>query len=142
VNAGAIACGYDGSSDSAAALRWAAALAGRLGVELRIVHAVGLLEHAGLSARAIPDEVSARDEAVGAGCPPGSVRWVVEDGDPASVLCRQAGAGAQLLVVGTRGTGAHPGAVLGSTSLELAGGAPVPLVIVPSGPQGPAAGAG
>ena len=38
---------------------------------------------------------------------------------------------ADLLVVGSRGAGAHTGLLLGSTSLELAEHALVPLVIVP-----------
>jgi len=36
--------------------------------------------------------------------------------------------------VGSRGASAHPGTLLGSTSLELAEHAPVPLTIVPAGP--------
>jgi len=38
---------------------------------------------------------------------------------------------ADLLVVGSRGQGAHAGLLLGSTSLQLAERAHVPLVIVP-----------
>ena len=45
-----VVVGYDGSKDSTAALRWASRLTRALGGRLRIVHAVGLLEHAGLLA--------------------------------------------------------------------------------------------
>lgn len=133
--AGTIAVGYDGSPDAEAALGWAAAVAARTGWALRIVHAVGLLEHAGLV-----DRPAGRDAALGvaarAGLDPAQVSWHRADGDPASVLLREAEAGAELLVVGSRGLSAHPG-VLGSTSLELAERAPVPVVIVPR--RGPSA---
>ena len=41
-----------------------------------------------------------------------------------------------LLVVGSRGSGAHAGTLLGSTSLELAEHAPIPVTIVPPSPSG------
>jgi nucleotide-binding universal stress UspA family protein len=55
------------------------------------------------------------------------------DGDPCSALLRMAQTpdGASLLVVGSRGAGAHAGTLLGSTSLELAEHARVPVAIVP-----------
>ena len=64
------------------------------------------------------------------------VEWCVVDGDPCTALLRMAGSpgGVALLVVGSRGASAHPGTLLGSTSLELAEHAPVPLTIVPAGP--------
>ena len=43
---------------------------------------------------------------------------------------------AVLLVVGSRGSGAHAGTLLGSTSLELAEHAPVPVTIVPAAYRG------
>jgi nucleotide-binding universal stress UspA family protein len=128
-----IAVGYDGSPDAAAALRWAAAVAASTGAEVRVVHAVGLLEHAGLAegpARDAADAIVA-DSGIGEH----RVQWLRVDGEPASVLVRQAEEGADLLVVGTRGFWGHPG-VLGSTSLELAERAPVPVVIVPRGDGG------
>jgi nucleotide-binding universal stress UspA family protein len=39
---------------------------------------------------------------------------------------------ASLLVVGSRGVGAHAGLLLGSTSLELAEHSSIPLVVVPN----------
>ena len=124
----AIAVGYDGSPDAVAALRWAAALAARTGAELRVVHAVGLLEHAGLAGG--PARDAALAVAAAAGVEETQFVWQRVDGEPASVLVREAERGADLLVVGSRGFWAHPG-VLGSTSLELAERGPVPVVIVP-----------
>ena len=46
---GAVAVGYDGSPDARSAVTWAARVAVALGARLHVVHAVGLLEHAGLA---------------------------------------------------------------------------------------------
>lgn len=130
-----IAVGYDGSPDAEAALRWAAALAAAVQATLRVVHAVGLLEHAGLTPLSAHEE-RARRVVTEEGLDAGRFEWRVLDGDPDSVL-RRVGEGiddlppADLLVVGTRGAGAHPGTLLGSTSLGLAERAPVPVVVVP-----------
>jgi nucleotide-binding universal stress UspA family protein len=127
-----IAVGYDGSPDSEAALRWAASLSAALRATLRVVHAVGLLEHARLAPLAAHEE-RARALAAEEGMGDARVEWCVFDGDPGSVLRRAAEGedGAELLVVGTRGAGAHPGSLLGSTSLVLAERALVPVVVVP-----------
>jgi nucleotide-binding universal stress UspA family protein len=127
-----IAVGYDGSDDAEAALRWAASLAVSVGATLCVVHAVGLLEHAGLAPLSA-HEARAKAVAGGEGVDAASFEWRVLDGDPDSVLCRVAEGEepADLLVVGTRGTGEHPGSLLGSTSLGLAERAPVPVVVVP-----------
>lgn len=132
-----IAVGYDGSPDAEAALRWAASLAAAVGATVRVVHAVGLLEHAGLTPAAAHEQ-RARAVVIGEGVEAGRFEWHVLDGDPDSVLCRAAqGPGsADLLVVGTRGAGAHPGSLLGSTSLGLVERAAVPVVVVPV-PAGP-----
>ncbi|WP_214317831.1 universal stress protein [Nonomuraea sediminis] len=53
----------------------------------------------------------------------------VVDGDPATVL-REAGTGAELLVVGSRGHGAVAGMVLGSVSQALLHHASCPLAVV------------
>lgn len=128
-----IAVGFDGSPDSEAALRWACALAVSARARIRVVHAVGMLEHAGLAHHA-GREASARAVASEEGLDPSAVQWLVEDGEPCAALRRNAEGpdAAELIVVGTRGAGAHPGPVLGSTSLALASYSPVPLVIVPS----------
>lgn len=57
------------------------------------------------------------------------VEAVVEQGGPAAILLEQA-AGAELLVVGSRGRGAAKRVMLGSVSHDLANHATCPLVIV------------
>ena len=130
---GAIAVGYDGSSESRRALVWAAELATTIPAGLKVVHAVGLLEHAGLLGHATPHENIVREIAVGVGMDPAAVEWVVMEGDPCSVLLRMIAAphSVDLIVVGTRGSGAHSGSLLGSTSLELVEHASIPVVVVP-----------
>lgn len=129
-----VAVGFDGSAGAEGAVRWAATEAAATGAELTVVHAVGLLEHAGMAASAA-HEGTARRLAGECGLPPERITWQAVDGDPCSALLR-AGREAGLVVVGTRGAGAHPGTLLGSTSLELAEHASVPVVIVPA-PAGP-----
>jgi nucleotide-binding universal stress UspA family protein len=131
-----IAVGYDGSPGSESALRWAAGLADALGAELRVVHAVGLLEHAGLASLSVHEE-RARATVAGSGIEPSRVQWCAVEGDPGLVLCSAAEGPdpAELLVVGTRRTSAHPGH-LGSTSVVLVSCAPVPVVVVPPEEQG------
>ncbi len=128
-----VAVGFDGSPDSMAALRWAAALSANLNARLTIIHAVGLLEHAGLSDRLLAHRETAIAIAVDAGLEETRVDWLVLDGDPCSALLRATSPphSVGLLVVGTRGSGRHGGTILGSTSLELAENAQVPVTIVP-----------
>ena len=102
-----IVAGFDGSKGSRTALRWAACLSEATGARLRIVHAVGLLEHAGLADHAAVHRETALQIATA----------------PES---------ADLVVVGSRGADAHGGSLLGSTSLELAEHSAVPVVIVPT----------
>jgi nucleotide-binding universal stress UspA family protein len=133
--AAAVVVGYDGSPDARSAVAWAARTALALQSRLRVVHAVGLLEHARLGAATAVDGDAARAIATGEGMDPLDVEWCVVDGDPCSALLRMAGSpgGVTLLVVGSRGAGSHPGTLLGSTSLELAEHATVPVTIVPPG---------
>jgi nucleotide-binding universal stress UspA family protein len=130
-----VVVGYDGSPDARSAVAWAARTAHALGARLRVVHAVGLLEHAGLGAAAAVDGDAARAIATGEGMDLLDVEWCVVDGDPCTALLRMAATPGDvaLLVVGSRGASAHPGTLLGSTSLELAEHASVPLAIVPHG---------
>jgi nucleotide-binding universal stress UspA family protein len=133
-----VVVGYDGSPDARSAVAWAARAALGFEARLRVVHAVGLLEHAhlgGAGAAGAIDGDTARAIATGEGMDPLDVEWCVVDGDPCSALLRMAGSPGDvaLLVVGSRGASAHPGTLLGSTSLELAEHTPVPLAIVPSG---------
>lgn len=130
-----VAVGFDGSPDSVDAVRWAAALSASLKARLMVIHAVGLLEHAGLSDRLPPHRETAMGIAVDAGLEETRVEWLVLDGDPCSALLRATSPphSAGLLVVGTRGSDHHGGSILGSTSLELAENAKIPVTIVPKG---------
>ncbi len=129
-----VAVGFDGSSDSRAALQWAAGLAAHTHAMLKVVHAVGLLEHAGLSEHVAPHREAALEIALDAGMDPSMVEWLVIDGDPCSALLRmnEEPYSVDLIVVGTRGSGKHSGSLLGSTSLELVEHSSIPVVIVPS----------
>lgn len=128
-----IAVGFDGSLDAESAARWTFDLAQRVGAEVVVVHAVGLLEHAAHRDLTVGFEATVRDLLGQAGLDPSRVRWHTSDGDPCSVLLRamDAPVTADLVVVGSHGQGSHTGRLLGSTSHELAEHAVVPLVIVP-----------
>jgi nucleotide-binding universal stress UspA family protein len=129
-----VVVGVDGSPEARAALVWAASLCAVLHASLRVVHVVGLLEEAHLTPSSSSVEVQARSLASEAGLPPDRVEWRLIDGSPADALLRLSShrRDVDLLVVGTRGAGRKAGTILGSTSLELAERATVPLVIVPS----------
>ncbi len=128
-----IAVGFDGSDDSKTALKWAANLSVMVHAKLKVVHAVGLLEHAGLSRHVAPHRELAYEVALGAGMDPSAVEWLVIDGDPCSGLLRMTEEpySVDMIVVGTRGSGAHSATLLGSTSLELVEHSSIPVVIVP-----------
>ncbi|HVA06494.1 MAG TPA: universal stress protein [Acidimicrobiales bacterium] len=128
-----LAVGYDDSPDARAALRWALRLAKEVDAEVMVVHATGLLEHAREEGVAQSLTATVRRLAHEVGIDPERVRLNISPGDPCSVLHRatQSPIDADMLVVGTRGEGARSGYLLGSTSLELAEHATVPLVIVP-----------
>jgi nucleotide-binding universal stress UspA family protein len=135
-----IVVGVDGSEDSARALTWAAALVEGSSGEIVAVHALGLLAH--LGGEPIVPSVEHRDEVVALleqqWCQPLAeaavpYRCVVIDGDPVTALLRAAGEeDADLIVVGRRGAGGHPGLVLGSTSQQVVSHADRPVAVVPS----------
>ena len=128
---GNVVVGFDGSPDAYQAVQWAARLSVAVGAELTVVHAVGLLQGAGLDGPVLAHREGALRASVDAGLDPSSVRWSVVDGDPCSALLRATTGPVQadLVVVGSRGAGG--GSALGSTSLELAGHSRVPVVVVP-----------
>lgn len=130
-----VVVGFDGSPPARRAVAWAARMAASLGMPLRIVHAVGLLEHGGVAGASPVDGDEAVSVARQAGLDAGAVTWSVVDGDPCSAMLRttKGAQAAAILVVGSRGAGGHAGTLLGSTSLELAEHSPVPVVIVPPG---------
>ena len=132
-----IAVGYDGSPSAQAALAWTFRLARASDATVIVVHAVGLLaryegerEGEGVS---LELEQSVGQLAEDVDFDTTHLRWMVANGDACSVMLRTIDdpVRADLLVVGSRGQGAHAGLLLGSTSLQLAERAQVPLVIVP-----------
>ena len=136
-----IVVGVDGSPSAARALRWALDAAAELRAEVVAVHALGLLAHGGASlapSQAQRDEVRRLfEEQWCAALAAGDVahRRLLVDGNPVTALLRTAGeVGADLVVVGSRGTGGFPGLQLGSSSLQLVQHSPVPVVVVPADP--------
>ncbi len=130
-----IAVGYDGSSDAESAVRWTFDHARDRDSEVVVLHAAGLLEH--LRTELPRDVVPPRifELARECGFNPRQLRWFVDDGDACSVLLRAMAppTNANLLVVGSRDQGNRAGFLLGSTSLEVAQHATIPVVIVPRG---------
>lgn len=128
--------GFDGSGASVVAARWAAAQAVLRGLALRIVMVVppvhsGAAGISGASARARQhvagitlDEIMRDHHGLEA-----MTREV--PGAPAEVLS-EIGQGADVLVLGTRGTGGFAGLRLGSVALGVAAAAPCSVVLVPA----------
>jgi nucleotide-binding universal stress UspA family protein len=129
-----VAVGFDGSAPSEAAVKWALETALRIDADVVLVHAVGILEHMAHETitEAFSDATHALATAVG--FDESRLHWHVDNGDACSVLLRAVSPplSATLLVVGSRGQGAHAGHLLGSTSLQLAERSTVPLVIIPA----------
>lgn len=139
-----IVVGVDGSPCSTAALRWALVQAGLIGATVEAVNAWQEPVMLGDTYRPTPvmfegREISALAEkvlaetvakAAGLGDNSGRVRSQVVQGHPVQVLL-QAAAGAQLLVVGSRGHGTFAGILLGSVSQHCVQHAPCPVVVVP-----------
>lgn len=136
---GRIVVGYDGSQQSCAAVDWAASESRRRGLSLVVLHAVdylGLMPNAmgpsGWPAVFADDAAKvatagaerARHHTVGIEVIPltqitGAARALVEASKEAA-----------LLVVGTHGRGALPGAVFGSVAFAVTGHARCPVVVV------------
>lgn len=135
-----IGLGYDASPESEAALSTAGALALEAGATVRVITAVeprtpvgfgigygyadllGIVEeqaHAGL------------DRALGSLDPAVRPAGVRRRGDAAAILADEAGAGLDLIVVGSRGYGPLRRALLGSVSTKLMRVAPCPVLVVP-----------
>ena len=131
--------GVDGSADSGRALDLAVALADCFGAEVLAVHAVGLLAHLG-SGPPVPsqshiDELRITFESDWcaalrrSGVPH---RMLLLDGPPALKLLEAAdGEHADMIVVGSRGSGATAGLRLGSTSHQVVEHSRCPVLGVP-----------
>jgi nucleotide-binding universal stress UspA family protein len=138
--------GVDGSEGSIEALQFAVDEARLRGTELLVVNAwhippgvygsgwaptpLDLDEYRKLAQKAL--EASLVDAGItDAGV---AVTPVLREGQPADVLCLEAGID-DLLVVGSRGLGGFRGLLLGSVSQQVVHHAPCPVVIVPSPPK-------
>jgi nucleotide-binding universal stress UspA family protein len=129
-----IVVGYDGSSDAETAVRWTLHVASEADANVTVVHAVGILEHlsSSFSRNDMPPALLAL--ARECGFDETHLHWLVDNGDPCSVLLRTSALPNEvdMLVVGSRGQGKRAGLLLGSTSLEVVEHATIPVVVVPS----------
>ncbi len=129
-----IVVGVDGSADSAAALRWAAAQAARSQLSIKVVTAFGP-DHQFVDeeeSRRLMDEVAAQATSeVQLAAPEVAVSHVERLGSPRRVLVDES-EGANLLVVGSRGQGGFAGLLLGSVSRASIHGSKCPVVVVRS----------
>ncbi|MGY1708813.1 universal stress protein [Geodermatophilus sp. SYSU D00758] len=134
-----VVAGVDASPEAARAVAFAIEEAGLRGAPLRLVHALswpaadlttaaGRL--AGAARRTAEDLLAETAAGAEAALGPGRVGWEVRDGHPVEVL-RAEGAGAQLVVVGSRGSGGLSGLLLGSTAGGVVLDAPCPVVVLP-----------
>jgi len=122
---GNIVVGYDGSEHSKRALDHAAAL-GRQGAKVTVVTAVPVEVHGPRSMGALNEsELAAQREVLDAGVAHlkdqgVEARGVEGEGEPADVILEAAReAGANLVVVGTRGLNAAERLLLGSVSTKV-----------------------
>jgi nucleotide-binding universal stress UspA family protein len=147
-----IGVGYDGSSESRTAMRWAVALAGAFGAEVRLIAVVqppppaetwspgvptstweeGFAVEQSLEAAELMREGMRRElEAAQADAGEGRTESVVVVGDARQEL-RDAAADVDLLVVGSHREGRIAGALSHSVARGLAHSSPVPLAVVPA----------
>ncbi|MFI9592745.1 universal stress protein [Nonomuraea sp. NPDC052265] len=123
-----IVVGVDGSVPATEAVGWAAADARRRGLDLRLVHVGPQWLHDGNAehcARML-EEAAERARAVAGGV---KVTTELLSGNVAEELIRES-AGADGLVLGSRGLGGFAGMTVGSVSLAVAGHAAGPVVVV------------
>lgn len=141
-----VVVGTDGSPHAANAVSWAADEAQRRQLPLRIVtvfekwaetHPRSMEVHADQEKQAAALLTESRAAAL-ARHPELQVDTILRAGEVSGALATEAQQAA-LLVTGTRGRGGFAGMLLGSTSLDLTAGSPVPLIVVP-GAQAPSTG--
>lgn len=134
---GPVVVGIDGSPPAEAVLTFAAGQAYARKVTLRVIRAwppvTGLWEETPMVTNAVTDDerapFEARVAAVRDAFPDLTVQAEVRVGHPAGELTH-ASAGAQLVVVGSRGHGAASGLLLGSVSQHLLRHSACPIVVV------------
>jgi nucleotide-binding universal stress UspA family protein len=136
-----IASAFDGSPESRRALEWAAHLTTSAAGRLRVisVHAPIPVIGPGFTAQSInpglrQDLQREQDAAIAA--LDGPVEALVRDGSPAGVLV-EASREADLLVMGSRGRGPLPAALLGSVAHYVVRRAACPVVVHPHGAGDP-----
>ena len=135
--------GLDGSRDSRRALRWAAAIADRAGVEVRAVQAWSyppltmlpgwskVVSPSQMDDRALDDVRAEVESALGAF--PGFVSTQALRGPPAAAILRTVGPDS-VLVLGSRGRGGFAGLLLGSVGDGLVRHANTPVAVVHTHP--------
>ncbi|MBE3001815.1 universal stress protein [Nocardiopsis sp. HNM0947] len=145
----AVIVGVDGSPHAHAALVWAADDAARRGVQLRLVHGMGMPMV--MAAYAPPERYTASEEVRQAGHrmladsaeyaaathPDLSVAVVLAPEEAPAVLINEA-RGQDVIAVGSRGLGSVRALMHGSVSVKTSSEAPCPVVVVPEaeGPRG------
>ncbi|WP_254399859.1 universal stress protein [Streptomyces sp. AC602_WCS936] len=144
-----ITAGVDGSEESLAALDWAAREAVRREASLHVVHAwrVQALDGDGAGDRDaqerwVRDAVAESVGTVTERHPELTVSTEVREADDAVAALLAAGAGAETLVLGSRGHGAVVGFLLGSVGQQVIAEATRPVVLVRSGDDAAAEAAG
>ncbi|MCC2270572.1 universal stress protein [Streptomyces sp. CT1-17] len=143
-----ITAGVDGSKESVAALAWAAREAVRRRAPLHVVHSWHheTQEAAGPGGRDaqerwVRDAVAGAVRTVTERHPELTVTTEVREGDAVAALLAAA-AGAETLVLGSRGHGAVVGFLLGSVGQQVIAGAGGPVVLVRAGDEAAAEAAG
>jgi nucleotide-binding universal stress UspA family protein len=134
-----VVVGVDGSPESVAALKWAAAYGAATGARLRAVvawhyPAAAGTAPVGVAPAAISEEVRQQmietlAKAVAEAAADAEIEQQIGYGHPAQVLIDQS-AEADLLVVGNRGHGAFTGMMVGSVSIHCVTHAHCPVVVV------------
>ena len=140
-----VVAGYDGSEEAVEAVRWAASLARRTGSALRVVWAWKIRDvwdtavaadarHTGPHLAELEGVARLRLTEVLTGLLGRDAAHVdihlCQGPDSAGILLHAA-AGADILVVGSRGRGRATSAVLGSVSARCVRESPVPVLVIP-----------
>lgn len=140
-----IVVGIDGSPHSEQALRWALHLAGLMGARVEAVSVWEVLPEYGLAAPATDWDPEAEARAqlndtiarvVGQSVPD-ALRRSLRRGNTAQQLI-EAGTGAAMIVVGSRGRGGFVGLLLGSVSRAVAAHAGCPVLVIHTADAPPA----
>ncbi|WP_421109549.1 universal stress protein [Streptomyces sp. NEAU-S77] len=140
-----VVVGVDGSDAASDALDWAAAMAARRRLPLRIVHASLWERYEGYVSATAADRPTERlhsetvlataAERAGRRAPALKVMTDLAADDPVTALLR-AGQSAEAVVVGSRGRGEFASLLLGSVGLGIAARATCPVIVVRGRPEG------